>query len=123
MRKTLVENIIHKNIKRTGRDGETLLHWACKVNSPELVALLCYMGADINAVDINGETPFYISCKNNNLEMMRLLLVCGADPNLADIAGVRPLDWLPVDVKDEIETLYADLSSKDVWRPGIDKLI
>ena len=66
---------------------------------------------------------FYISCKNNNLEMMRLLLVCGADPNLADIAGVRPLDWLPVDVKDEIETLYADLSSKDVWRPGIDKLI
>ena len=67
-----------------GRRGWSALHFACSHNAPEVVALLCEKGADVNLVfPKDGRTPIFWACSNNNVDVAKILISHKADVNHA----------------------------------------
>merc|ERR1712137_201532 len=71
-------------------DGETPLHWACKVGSTEIVKYLLTHGASINAMDENGDTPLHWAAEENHTEVAELLLKHKANLNSKNILRETP---------------------------------
>jgi ankyrin repeat protein len=60
------------------------LHFAARMNRPEMVALLLELGADPRATDGSGATPLHFAAGHGHVDVVRLLLAAGADPTLHD---------------------------------------
>ena len=60
------------------------LHFAARMNRPEMVALLLELGADPTATDGSGATPLHFAAGHGHADVVRLLLAAGADPTLHD---------------------------------------
>jgi len=58
-----VETLLKKgvNVHIVDENGLGLLHLACSVNEPRIVALLVKYGADIDSVDETGSTPLHVA--------------------------------------------------------------
>merc|ERR1712137_1408304 len=71
-----VRVLVHSgmDVNSLNDDGETPLHWACKVGSTEIVKYLLTHGASINAMDENGDTPLHWAAEENHTEVAELLL-------------------------------------------------
>lgn len=70
-----------------GKDGQTLLHSACKYGKSDLVKFLIKAGADVNKPDKIGCTPLHWACRRpsnkktaeGKLKTVKLLVKAGAD--------------------------------------------
>ncbi len=71
--------------------GNTPLHVAAIVGSPELILLLLSRGADIQAVNAQSNTPLHEAIINGHDDAARLLMEKGADVNKPDVSGLAPL--------------------------------
>ncbi len=62
-------------------DGSTALHWAARLNNPELVDILAAAGANARAATRYTVTPLSLACTNGNAAIIERLIKAGADPN------------------------------------------
>ena len=60
------------------------LHFAARMNRPEMVALLMELEADPKAADPSGVTPLHVAARHGHADVVRLLLAAGADPSIHD---------------------------------------
>ena len=65
---------------KTKKDGQTLLHFAAKIDSQYLHYLLPKF-KDVNTCDKNGFTPLHLACEAGLLENVKTLLEWGSDVN------------------------------------------
>lgn len=79
----------------------TLLHFACKVGSPNVAEALIRYQLDVNDEDIKGATPLHFACASGNTEMVELLLNNKANLRAKDMNGWTPLHW--ASAKGELE--------------------
>ena len=76
------------NIDNQDDKGNTLLHYACKYDSFDIVQYLLDRGCNPNIVNGNGESPLHIACRSS-LNVIKLLTNC--DVNLKNADGDTPL--------------------------------
>ena len=60
------------------------LHFAARMNRPEMVSLLLELGASPSATDGSGVTPLHLAAGHGHADVVRLLLAAGADPSIHD---------------------------------------
>jgi len=60
------------------------IHFASRMNRPEMVTLLIELGADPLATDRSGVTPLHVAARHGHADVVRLLLAAGADPSIRD---------------------------------------
>ena len=60
------------------------IHFAARMNRPEMVTLLIELGADPLATDGSGVTPLHVAARHGHADIVRLLLAAGADPSIRD---------------------------------------
>lgn len=63
------------------RTQSTPLHIAVAKHYSKVVRSLLFIGADVNAQDIDGDTPLHVACRNKNEELIRMLLLATAPNN------------------------------------------
>ena len=74
--------------------NETPLHNACKLNYPDVVRVLCELGADTNAISIIDATPLHCCIDNANPDIIDTLISHGADPYyITDLGKSIFDDW------------------------------
>uniref|UniRef100_A0A8C5DFG5 NFKB inhibitor delta n=1 Tax=Gouania willdenowi TaxID=441366 RepID=A0A8C5DFG5_GOUWI len=56
--------------------GKTALHVAVTANQPEIVRDLLYLGADINAWDVNGQTALHLAAHYGYLDVLQKFKHC-----------------------------------------------
>ena len=69
----------------------SILHFAVRLNRPEMVKLLIQEGAAVNIRDGDDLTPLHIASWYGNLEMVKLLIESGADIRATSNDGRTPL--------------------------------
>ena len=71
------------------RTGKTLLHCAARadLDEPEIFALLCQHGCEINAKDKEGVTPLHVAAAQGSVKTIRVPLSRGADLTLRSNKG------------------------------------
>ena len=62
-------------------DGSTALHWAARLDNPEIVDILAAAGANARAATRYNVTPLSLACTNGNAAIIERLMKAGADPN------------------------------------------
>ena len=81
------------NLVERDHQGNAALHYAAKIGSARLVALMLLEGADVNATNKAGETPLHLALKYGHLQLEPLLLKEGADASLKTIKGETADDY------------------------------
>ncbi|VEL08962.1 unnamed protein product [Protopolystoma xenopodis] len=61
-------------------DGQTPLHVAVMISSPELVSLLLHSGANPNHVTHDAHTALHTAAREGRVDVLSMLLEAGADP-------------------------------------------
>lgn len=69
----------------------SILHFAVRLNRPEMVRMLIQEGAAVNVRDGDYMTPLHIASWYGNLEMVKLLIESGADIRATSNDGATPL--------------------------------
>lgn len=80
-----------------GGFGTTPLHYACKLNYPDVALIQLQHGANPNVHSEIDETPIYCCIQNGNAEMLDLLISHGADPRYTTDLGETVFDNWPND--------------------------
>lgn len=55
-------------------NGETPLHYACKMGNLEMVKILCPFSIGFNAISVQQMTPLHCACENGRTEVVKFLL-------------------------------------------------
>ena len=79
------------DVSRPAADGTTALHWAARLDLPDLADLLLEAGADATAANAFGVTPLALAAVNGSAAMLDTLLRAGADPNAPGAGGETAL--------------------------------
>ncbi|MCB1188628.1 ankyrin repeat domain-containing protein [bacterium] len=93
----LVEQMISHGADPTLSDdpehgvGRSMLHYATKMNNPELVKRLVELGVPADSTDVNDQTPLDVAATYGETEAMAVLLANGADPLRMDRGGSVPV--------------------------------
>lgn len=69
-------------IRRCSGEAVPLLHLACLIKRPELVALLLEHGADVNGLDREGKTAMHHAVLVNSVELIKVLQQANADTRI-----------------------------------------
>ena len=73
-------------------DGMTALHWAAMQGDAELVDMLLYAGANVQATTrLGGYTPLLLASRSGNAAVVQKLLAAGADPLQVTGSGTTTL--------------------------------
>jgi ankyrin repeat protein len=89
-----VAELLGTGIAQVEREGETLLHVACKYGHVEIVPPLLRYGADASARTDGGVTPLHLAARNGHTKVTELLLAAHADLNaMEDFHQSTPLGW------------------------------
>ena len=76
-----------RRLDATDEDGATILHWACRGNSLEVVKLLLQQGVNVGLRNSNWETPLEDLKREKKFEdVARLLIDYGADTDGIDLS-------------------------------------
>jgi ankyrin repeat protein len=97
--------------------GGTLLHRAVAEANEELVRLLAWKNANVNAVDGSGWTPLHLATKSGLMNVVKALLEQGADWTLMTKNGVLPIHYAASAnfKEDEIEVVrLLEILSRDL---------
>ena len=86
-------NILNQNVCIDIQDeqGNTLLHLASLIDSPELIQALLDKGADVNSKTSTDLTPLHRAAMRGSLKALILLLDNGAQVNVQSNKGNTPL--------------------------------
>ena len=69
----------------------SILHFAVRLNRPDMVRLLIQEGAAVNVRDGDDLTPLHIASWHGNLEIVKLLIESGANIRATSNDGRTPL--------------------------------
>ena len=73
-------------------DGMTALHWAARDGNVELVQMLVYAGANLEATTrLGGYTPLHLAARDGRAEVVDALLNAGARAKATTSSGTTPL--------------------------------
>ncbi|XP_067668621.1 ankyrin repeat domain-containing protein 2-like isoform X2 [Haliotis asinina] len=76
------------DISLVDNHGCSVLHWACRGNSIEMVKhILCLDGMDVNSRGTDGLTPLSCAAWRGNVDMFKFLVSVGADVTVVDDIG------------------------------------
>ena len=81
------------DVRRTGVQGETALHWAAFHGLRGLARVLIAQGASVNARVHNGNTPLHQAAYNGHLEVVELLVAHGATVGASNQRGFTATQW------------------------------
>ncbi|CAM9250636.1 unnamed protein product [Chrysoparadoxa australica] len=89
----LLEKIDEGSISHRDEGGHTLMHWAAKGGSLEMIQELYRTGCPLNepSQDSVGMTPFHWACAEGHLGTVKFILSHGGDINCRDKQGCTPL--------------------------------
>lgn len=108
--KRLYGNIDHQDPRQDG----TALFWACSQGLTELVHLLIFHGANLDACTVWNATPLHASADNNRLDDARLLVKLGADVNKKTIYGDTPCHLAAYRGHQQMVQLLVELGEVDL---------
>ena len=97
--------------------GTTTLHYACKLNYPDVASVLLEYGADPNAKSEIDDNPLHCCIKNSNATILDLLILHGADARYTTELGETVFDNWPNDA-DKQSALAAVLAKHNIERDG-----
>lgn len=88
--------LIKKNpdkINETGKNGQTALHVAARIDNEKVVRMLLHFKADVNARDHDGKTPLHYAAMSGAkaIRVVALLLKTGAKVDAEDNLKATPL--------------------------------
>lgn len=95
-------NIAHRET------GETALMRGATKGNEDIIRLLVFFKADLDAPDESGETALIKAVRGSHAGVVRLLLDGGADPALADYTGQTPYDHARRGRSRQIVTILQD---------------
>ena len=78
-------------LNRRDAEGNTALHYVCRLGFRDLAALLLDRGADPSQANNRSETPLHTAARSGNREIIARLVEAGADPDASDREGCTPL--------------------------------
>lgn len=70
-------------------NGDTLLHWAAKVNRANVIPALLSAGAGINVQNRVGDTALLIAAYNDCKNVINILLALGANQSITNNHGMN----------------------------------
>lgn len=74
-------------------DGKTPLHLAAEKNLTEILSLLVFADAVIDAIDNHGNTPYILAAMTGNTQSLKLLEQAGANTQHLNYAGKKGEDF------------------------------
>ena len=80
-----------------GKFGTTPLHYACKLNYPDVAMVLLQHGANPDAKSEVDDNPIHCCVRNGNAELLDVLISHGADPRYVTDLGETVFDNWPND--------------------------
>ena len=76
----------------TDENGNSIIHYACSENKPNILKSFIRNGANINIQDNNGETALHFAVYKCNGNIIDILLKNGADPFISNDFGYTPFE-------------------------------
>ena len=95
--------------------GTTPLHYACKLNYPDVAIELLNNGANPNAQSEIDDNPIHCCIQNGNAEMLDMLMSRGADARYTTDIGETVFDNWPNDV-DKQSAIATVLAKHNIHR-------
>ena len=86
-------NMAPININQQNLAGQTLLHLAVRLGTPEVVNELIDAGADIDAQDAAGIAPLHLAAQRGDFDIINELIDAGANVNVRTNLGLTPSDF------------------------------
>ena len=81
-----------EDVNATQPDGMTALHWAAVKNSPAMVELLVYAGANVaSTTRLGGYTPLHLASREGMSDAVQALLDAGSAPGTMTSTGVSAI--------------------------------
>lgn len=78
----------------TDKQGSSLVHMACELNKPEVLAHLYeHHKADLLCQDAQGRMPLHIAALNDSLDCIKFCMAKAAPPDAKDDDGKTPRDY------------------------------
>jgi ankyrin repeat protein len=90
-----------EHVNLCDKAGQTALHYACRIDNPELVHFLIERKARVNEHDEHNRTPLHIATRQKRHANLEILLQCPVDINNADKGGLTALG-LATRIKDKV---------------------
>ena len=81
------------DVNSKGDNDWTSLHFACLNGNTQLVSLLLFNEANIDAETTLKFTPLIIACQKGHEEIVQVLINSGADINCKDVYNNTPLHY------------------------------
>ena len=76
-------------------NGETPLHYACKIGNLEIVKILCPFAIGFNAISVQQMTPLHFACENGHTEIVKFLLDHSQKKGII-INTINRFGWTPL---------------------------
>lgn len=106
------------DINQSNDQGHSALHLAARHDEPEMIKLLIFMGARIEARSDGDWTPLLMAAKEGNERAIDALLTSNANVNARTSSGMTSLHWAADSGK--LATLNRLLRERDVLKNGKD---
>ena len=87
----LMKTVDYLQLDGRSQNGFTMLHYAAKVNRPDIIEFLVNSGCDINPEDDAEQTPLHKAAISGAIESVQFLLKEGAQVDKIDINNHTPL--------------------------------
>lgn len=81
------------DVNARNKHGNSLLHYACRLESIDPTNALLAAGADVNAQNKDGITPLHCACAKDSVKIVDALIAAGAYVNVGDKYENMPLHF------------------------------
>lgn len=115
--KALLENTVDPD--STNEDGLTALHQCCIDDSEEMMKLLVFHGADVNAQDSEKWTPLHAAATCGHLHLAKFLIAKGANLLAVNADGNMPYDICEDDAT--LDYIEGEMARRGVTQKLIDE--